>query len=206
MNLFDRLPGTARQLLKAAETALSDARGRAALGDHVTFAGGVVVRGSDRIHIGDNLFIDYGAYLNPSTVNDRKGFIKIGHDVEIGPYCVLWGGGGLTIGNNVHLGAHVHVTTQQGRRIDRDAPASGPIHVDVAPVVIEDNVLIYSGAIVIPGVRIGHNAVVAAGAVVTDDVPPYAMVGGIPARLLDKVSVVRPRPSQAKPPLDTSPG
>lgn len=172
---------------------MTDASERAALGSTV-FAGHVIVRGSDRIQVGENVFIDYGAYLNPSTVNNRQGFIKLGHDVEIGPYCVLWGGGGLTIGNNVHLGAHVHITTQQGRRIDRNVSPSSPLKVDVAPVIVEDHVLIYSGATVVPGVRIGHHAVVAAGAVVTDDVPPHTLVGGVPARILDKLAAVGSKP------------
>ncbi len=147
-----------------------------------TIAHHVIIRGADRIRVGSNLFIDYGAYLNPSSVNDRGGTIEIGDEVEIGPYCVLWGGGGLRIGNNVHLGAHVHITTQQGRRTS--AMYRAPFAVDVAPVSIGDNVLIYSGAIVLPGVTVGEGAAIAAGAVVTRDVAAGDLVGGIPARSL----------------------
>jgi len=154
----------------------------------VLYAAHAIIRGADRITVGRNVFIDHGAYLNPSTVNDRRGFIHIGDDVEIGPYSVLWGGGGLTIGSNVHLGAHVHITTQQGRRFELHQGPDAPMVIDVAPVVIEDNVLIYSGAIVVPGVRIGHHAVVAAGAVVTSDVAPGTLVGGVPARVLERVA------------------
>ena len=185
MGRVDRAITVFRSLVSQWKVQVSDAR-QVALFPHVTFAGHAIVRGSDRIQIGDRTFIDYGAYLNPSTVNDRRGFIHIGNDVEIGPYSVLWGGGGLTIGNNVHLGAHVHITTQQGRRIDVLASIREPFIVDVAPVVIEDDALIYSGAIITPGVRIGRGAAVAAGAVVLEDVAPGELVGGIPARALTR--------------------
>ena len=143
-----------------------------------------IVRGTERITLGSGTFLDHGADLNPSTVNHGRGFIHIGDRCEIGPYSVLWGGGGLTIGNNVHMGAHVHITTQQGRPIPLSQTDIEPLPVDVAPVVIEDHVLIYSGAIIVPGVRIGHHAVIAAGAVVVDDVAPGTLVGGVPARPL----------------------
>jgi tetrahydrodipicolinate N-acetyltransferase len=171
-----------RALLGALRVAIDDELQRSALA-HVQCAPGVRIRGSDRVSAGRGVFIDHRAYLNASTVNGRRGFIHIGDYSEIGPYCVLWGGGGLEIGKNVHLGAHVHVTTQQGRRIpDEQSDPSVPLHVDCAPVVIEDHVLIYSGAIIVPGVRIGHHARIAAGSVVIGDVPAGATVAGVPAR------------------------
>ncbi|HET9029770.1 MAG TPA: acyltransferase [Candidatus Aquilonibacter sp.] len=181
MNPIARFRGAARALRYLTRTEMVDAEQRARL-EHVTFAGRAVVRGAERITAGKNVFVDHGAYLNPSTVNDRRGFITIGDNVEIGPYSVLWGGGGLTIGSNVHMGAHVHITTQQGRPIPLAQTELLPLPVDVAPVVIEDHVIIYSGAIIVPGVRIGHHAVIAAGAVVVDDVAPGQLVGGVPAR------------------------
>ena len=54
------------------------------------------------------------------------------------------------------------------------------------PVVIEDNVLIGANAVILEGVRVGHSAVVAAGAVVTEDVPPGWLAAGVPARLIKR--------------------
>jgi acetyltransferase-like isoleucine patch superfamily enzyme len=181
MNPFAALAAAARALRSLTKSEMIEAQQRAKL-RQVAFAGGAIVRGADRITAGRNVFVDHGAYLNPSTVNERRGFIRIGNDVEIGPYSVLWGGGGLTIGNNVHMGAHVHITTQQGRPIPLSQTETVPLPVDVAPVVIGDHVLIYSGAIIVPGVTIGHHAVIAAGAVVIGDVAPGTLVGGVPAR------------------------
>jgi serine acetyltransferase len=170
---------TLSALAQLARAEAADAEQRARLGG-VRYASRVIIRGADRISVGRNVFIDHGAYLNPSSINERRGFIAIGDNVEIGPYCVLWGGGGLTIGNNVHLGAHAHITTQAGHPMGTQD--RGPFVVDVAPVVIGDNVLIYSGAIVVPGVRIGAAAIVAAGAVVIEDVDAGTFVAGVPAR------------------------
>ena len=175
MNAITRAAYQVRVLLQLTQAAAVEFEQRARL-NGARFAPTAVVRGADRISVGRNVFFDHGAYVNASTVNERRGFVTIGDDVEIGPYCVLWGGGGLTIGDHVHLGAHVHVTTQFGRIDD------GPYHVDVAPVIIGNGVLIYSGAIVLPGVHIGDGAVIAAGAVVTHDVPAGARAIGVPAR------------------------
>jgi acetyltransferase-like isoleucine patch superfamily enzyme len=175
---------------------MRDAESRAIYPEAI-ISSNVTLRGTERITMGRSVYLDHGAYLNPSTVNEGRGFIRIGDNVEIGPYSVLWGGGGLTIGNNVHMGAHVHITTQQGRPVPLAQTELLPLPVDVAPVTIEDHVLIYSGAIIVPGVRVGHHAVIAAGAVVVRDVEPGTMVGGVPARPLYRATEDR-RASSAR--------
>jgi acetyltransferase-like isoleucine patch superfamily enzyme len=104
--------------------------------------------------------------------------------VQIGEYCNLGndifldGRRGLTIGNRVATGAEVMIYTLQH---DIDSPIF-----DVAggPVIIEDYVYLGPRTIILPNVKIGYGAVVAAGAVVTSDVAPFAVVGGVPAKFL----------------------
>ncbi len=149
------------------------------------FANGTLLLGAERISAGKRLFLDHRAYLNTGTLNDRRGYIRMGDNVEIGPYSVLWGAGGITIGNNVHIGAHVCITAHESRQVDpARTEVFEPLEFDFAPVVIEDHVLICSGTQIIPGVTIGHHAMIGAGAVVVGDIPPYALAVGCPARVI----------------------
>ena len=145
----------------------------------------VLLMGVDRITAGDGLFLDRRAYLSAGTMNDRRGYIHMGRNVEIGPYAVLWGAGGITIGDNVHIGAHVSITAHEARQIAwQHEDVSRPLDFDIAPVVIEDHVLICSGTQIVPGVRIGRHAMIGAGAVVVSDIPAYALAVGCPAKVL----------------------
>ena len=102
--------------------------------------------------------------------------LSIGDRVDIGEFVVLRASGGLEIGNRVLIAAHAVLTT-------RGHPAEPPRYGRVVdgPVVIEDDVWIGAGAIVLPGVTVGRGSIVAAGAVVTRSVPPGTLVAGIPA-------------------------
>jgi acetyltransferase-like isoleucine patch superfamily enzyme len=108
--------------------------------------------------------------------------ITIGRGTSIGDRCILDGRGGLTIGNSVNFSTGAWVWTMEHSVNAPDFAAS------CAPVVIEDFAWISCRAVVLPGVRIGKGAVVAAGAVVTRDVEPYAIVGGVPAKKIGERS------------------
>ncbi|HEY5095054.1 MAG TPA: acyltransferase [Candidatus Eremiobacteraceae bacterium] len=160
---------------------------------HLRLSEGVVVRGLSHFTAGRNTLLDRRAYLNCSggAWNAYKGFIKIGENCEIGPYAVLWGAGGITIGDNVHIGAHVSITAHEARQIDPDSlDIWKPLSFDFAPVVIEDHTLVCSGSVIVPGVTIGHHSMIGAGAVVVSDIPPYSLAVGCPARVLRSL---RPR-------------
>jgi maltose O-acetyltransferase len=104
--------------------------------------------------------------------------IVIGEDTIIGEGAVLDGRDKLTIGNHVDVASEVMFYNAEH---DVHSEDFGPI---MGPVTVEDYVFIGPRAIILPGVTIGKGAVVGAGAVVTKDVPPFAIVGGVPAKVI----------------------
>jgi len=89
----------------------------------------------------------------------------------------------VTVGRGSHIGRRNQIFTHTHDTSHRAVPVlSAPV--TTAPVTIGDDVLLYSEVVVLPGVTIGDGAVVAVRAVVTRDVPPYAVVAGIPARVI----------------------
>lgn len=107
--------------------------------------------------------------------------IHIGNDVTLNEWVYLSGFGGLRIGNHVRIGHRTSIITSDHRYDDM----SVPIHQQgliFGEVVIEDDVWIGCNATILKGVRIGRGAIIAAGAVVTRDVPANAIFGGVPAR------------------------
>jgi maltose O-acetyltransferase len=128
-----------------------------------------------RIGAGSALLMGLYVYIRGRPRPDRPG-ITIGAGTVINRGCCLDGRGGLRIGDNVSLSPGVWVLTDQHDPHDPLFPET------LAPVEIGDYAWLGSRAMVLPGVTIGEGAVVAAGAVVTRDVPPYTVVGGVPAR------------------------
>jgi galactoside O-acetyltransferase len=117
----------------------------------------------------------------PVTIYHPEG-LRIGSQVDIGEFVHIRANGGVTIGSRVLIASHVAITS-------RAHPLTPPRFgvTDDAPIRIEDDVWIGAGAIVLPGVTIGKGAVVAAGAVVSNDVPPMTVVAGVPARALKEI-------------------
>lgn len=106
----------------------------------------------------------------------RPSGVSIGTSTVINRGVLLDGRSGLRIGNNVSVSEDVKLLT-----LEHD-PDSATFEWRGAPMVIEDFAFIGTSAIVLPGVTIGLGAVIAAGAVVTRDVAPYSIVGGVPAK------------------------
>jgi maltose O-acetyltransferase len=105
--------------------------------------------------------------------------LEIGDNSGIGENCRI--NPGTIIGNNVRMGPDVIICTQNHKYTKETY--EGFIK---KPVIIDDNVWIGYRVIILPGVHVGKNAIIGAGAVVTKDVPPYTVVGGVPARVIKK--------------------
>lgn len=136
------------------------------------------------IAIGAGSFIMHGAILHVYNFRHLPhAFIHIGRDSLIGEYNVLRGQGGIAIGDRVYTAPLVQLLAVNHLYDDPTRPMVEQ-GISAQGIVVEDDVWIGAGAIVTDGVRIGRGAVVAAGAVVTQDVPPRAVVGGVPAKVL----------------------
>lgn len=121
--------------------------------------------------------LEYAEYLKR-----HGGFVSIGDRCSILPSTQFLDPAYTRIGNNVHF-ATATIIGHDGSAGMLEAKYGTPLD-GTGPVDIRDNVFIGHGSIVLPGVTIGPDAIVAAGAVVTRDVPPGAVVGGTPARVI----------------------
>jgi acetyltransferase-like isoleucine patch superfamily enzyme len=163
--------------------------------NHITLAKGVYLDQGVYLHacpkgiqIGENSIVMHGAVLH---VYNFRGLpssgISIGRDSLIGEYSVIRGQGGVTIGDRVFTSPFTqilavnHVFNDPHKPfVDQGITAEG--------IVIEDDVWLGAGAIITDGVRIGKGAIVAAGAVVTKNVQPHTVVGGVPAKQLKDIA------------------
>ncbi len=150
----------------------------ASCGDDCVFEAGCLVFHPENVHLGDRVYVGHYAILKGYYRNE----LRIGDGTWIGQQCFFHAGGGIDIGANVGIGPAVKILTSVHEEAGRDVPIlQSPLR--FAPVTIEDDADLGVGAIIMPGVTIGRGAQVAAGAVVTRDVPAYAVVVGVPARV-----------------------
>lgn len=140
---------------------------------------GVLVFHPEHVFLGDRVYVGHQTMLKGYYQNE----LRIGDGAWIGQQCFFHAAGGIVIGRNVGIGPAVKILTSVHAEAGRGTPI---LHAPLsfAPVHVEDDADLGVGAIVLPGVRVGRGAQVGAGAVVTRDVPPYAVVAGNPARVL----------------------
>ena len=134
------------------------------------------------IQLGRHAGVHMGTYVwffGPREI--RRIGVRIGRNSLIGRNCTLDARSPLTIGDNVSISPEVMILAGTH---DVNDPTFPPSPVGPHAVAIEDHVWIGTRAMILPGVTVGRGAVVAAGSVVTKDVPPLTIVGGVPAKPL----------------------
>jgi acetyltransferase-like isoleucine patch superfamily enzyme len=127
--------------------------------------------------------------------------IIFGENVTMNYDCHIGAIHRVELGNNVMLASRVYITDHFHGSTEWEDLIVPPAHrrlVSKGPVVIEDDVWIGEGAVILPGVRIGKNSVVGANAVVTKDVPPFSVVAGVPAKVIRIVTPAGSRVSDTK--------
>jgi len=181
--------GMSRLILEMDGLAAIENGVRLRFADHIKLGDGVYIDRASYLHacpngieIGPNSIVMHGSILHVYNFRDiPHSGIRIGANCLIGEYNVIRGQGGVELGDRVYTSPFTqiiavnHVFEDPGRPISEQG-------ITAEGIIIEDDVWLGAGVIVTDGVRIGQGAVVAAGAVVTQDVDPHTLVGGVPAR------------------------
>lgn len=121
-----------------------------------------------------------GGYIWPTVYFHSPENIEFGDVVTVASFVHIWGAGGVTVGNHVMIGSHTAISS-----VTHDYTASVPMstHTIPKPIVIGNDVWIGTHSVIMAGVTIHDGAVIGAGAVITKDVPPGAIITGVPGRV-----------------------
>ncbi len=177
----------------------------ASCGRKIAIGSGAAFRHPRKISLGQGVVIDDGCCFDANsdkelgiTVGSRSMFgrgtrlsSKLGR-ITIGDDCGFGAGitvhssveGSVTIGNKCIIAGHAYIGGGQYHTDSTEVPIVDQGHVANQHLVLGDGCWIGAGAVVVNGVRVGNDAIIAAGAVVTKDVPPFAVVAGVPARII----------------------
>lgn len=140
------------------------------------------------VEIGENSIVMHGAILHVYNFrNLPDAGINIGKDCLIGEYSIIRGQGGVRIGDRVYTSPMTQLIAVNHVFDDplRSFVAQG---ITAKGIVVEDDVWLGANSVITDGVHVGKGSVVAAGAVVVNDVPPHTVVGGVPARVIREIS------------------
>ncbi len=149
----------------------------ASVGENVVVEKGVLILKPECVRIGSNVYIGHYAILRGYD----RGELVIGDDTWIGQFCYFNSAGGIEIGSRVGIGPGVKIMSSKHGEEGREVPVL-LCDLEFARVTIESDCDLGMGSIILPGVTVGRGSQVGAGAVVTQDVEPYAIVAGVPAR------------------------
>lgn len=136
------------------------------------------------VRLGDNVTIAKFTIIEATGVISHLGEgFEMGDNSSLGDYCFVGAAGGVRIGRNVLVGQRVSFHSENHRFERTDVPIKEQ-GVTRRGIVVEDDCWLGAGSILLDGVTVGRGSVVAAGSVVTRDVPPYSVVAGVPAKVM----------------------
>ncbi len=136
-----------------------------------------LLRYPKNIHLADEVVINRGCQLCPCNPGAQ---IRVGKRTVLGAYSFLYASQSITLGDDCLIAPFVYFVDSDHAR-SREAPMNTQ-GMETAPIVIGNDVWIGARVVVTRGVTVGDGAILAAGAVVNQDVPPYAIFGGVPAK------------------------
>jgi acetyltransferase-like isoleucine patch superfamily enzyme len=148
----------------------------------------ITIIGGQGISIGERVIIREHTWLNAKSSRlDGRPSLIIGDGVYIGRFAQINAWSDVEIESDVLIGDRVYISDAEHHFADRNIPIRLQGDYYKGPVRLRSGCWIGIGVVILPGVTIGRNAVVAANAVVRSDVPDYTVVGGIPAKIIRKI-------------------
>lgn len=144
------------------------------------------IRGWANMSIGPGFTTGQYCRIEAANGNGSRKTLSIGNNVEINDACHIAALDSVKIGNYVLIASHVYISDHDHGEITKEDLLKHPNQRALvsSPVVIEDDVWIGEKATILKGVTVGKGSVIAAGAVVTKNVPPYSVAAGVPARII----------------------
>ena len=198
VTLCSTLPGALGLLLRSKLYPML--LGRA--GRNVTFGTNVVLRHPHKIRIGDDVVVDDGCCLDAkgaanhgidigvgvfigrgTILSCKNGDIVIDDHANIGFNCEIFSGGRVRLGRHTLVAAYTYLVGGDHTRDRTDVPVLYQTRT-ASGIEVDDNVWLGAHVVVADGVTIGRDAIIGTGAVVRDDIPPFAIAAGVPARII----------------------
>lgn len=157
------------------------------VGRHLHLYGGLpYISGPIDIELGDNCRVSGQTTFTGRSCATTSPQLIVGNNVDIGWMTTIAVGQKVSIADNVRIAGRALLAGYPGHPLDPEDRALGRPETDqqVGDIILEKDVWLATGVCVMAGVRIGHGTIVAAGSVVTHDLPPMVLAGGIPARII----------------------
>lgn len=154
------------------------------IGDKVSLSAHSIISCADndsRLEIGDGTVIKPFAML----MTYPKGFIKIGKNCSVNPFCVLYGHGGLEIGDNVRIATHTVMIPANHEFAKAGVPITEQ-GLNKQGIKIGNDVWVGAGVTILDGCIIGDGVVIGAGAVITKSIPANTVVAGVPGKVINQ--------------------